>query len=127
MGVEVHLGTAQLIGLSDGSGLLCGEEEETISHIFFDCKFSTEVFLEAYKAINEVIRKMFGNPFPSVLGGDIRLGDIMDEIQKFRKGFKSWRLLCVLFVAICWHLWQEINSRWMVMEVQAITTWGNQS
>lgn len=45
--------------------------------------------MEASRAIGHVLWKKIRNQAfsPAVTGGDIRVGDIMDEIQKFRKNF----------------------------------------
>lgn len=63
------------------SCVLYGEEEESVSHLFFNCKFSREVLLEVYKATNQVIWKK-----SRILAKTSNWRDIMDGIQKFRKG-----------------------------------------
>lgn len=92
--------------------VLCGEEEEKVSYLFFNCIFSREVAPEFYKATNEVIWKKSGLPTPYSAGVEIRLGVIMDQIQNFTKGSNCWRLLWAQLGAISKHLWQERNSRW---------------
>lgn len=70
-------------GTSDISTLdlcvLCGEMEETLGHIF-NCKYSREVLLDVSEAIGRLLWKM-----SSLRISSLRVGDIMEEIQKIWK------------------------------------------
>lgn len=62
--------------------LLCGEEEKTISQIYFNCPYS-RTLLSATEALISAIWRTQNTPIHSLSVGDIRIGDIMEVMDKF--------------------------------------------
>lgn len=59
---------------------------------------------------DDILRKI--SNLPPLAGGNIRIGDIMEAIEKTKKKSNFWRFLWILLETTAWHLWQEGNRRW---------------
>lgn len=63
----------------------CGIVEETVSHLFYNCSLLRQVLRDISAYTGNVIWRKTGVIVPDAVGGDTRIGDIMELIQKLRK------------------------------------------
>lgn len=77
----------------DGSRIICGLEEETISHLFGKCSFTTNVWLKVYNWI----------------GGELELS--ISELKSFFFYFEKVKCktrrtqVAVIWLAMVWNIW----------------------
>lgn len=71
--------------------LLCAEFEETIGHLF-NCAYSEGALSDITSATDNAPWNIASIP-PLNGGGHIRIGDVMEAIEKVSKSLNCWRLL----------------------------------
>lgn len=87
--------------------LLCQNEDDAISHLFFNCKYTRKVVLAIVDTLGQSIWKIFNTPILGSLQTDIRIGDLTEVWQKFLWHSSCWGLLWNI---ISWNEWEAEES-----------------
>lgn len=92
--------------------VLCDCEDETTAHIFFNCRYSRQVYMELLHDQHTLcaIPRMVV-PFLSM--GGLRLGNIIDGINSFTKGSPCWGFHWITLDDFMWQIWNKRNKRYM--------------
>jgi len=61
--------------------MLCGQEIESINHLFFNCSYTRKLLLQLTEYLNYALWKISNSPTPA--HPDIRIWDVTEACQKF--------------------------------------------
>lgn len=82
--------------------LLCGQEIESIEHLFYKCGYTRSILLKAYE--------MAGRLYDLAL--DTNFTSMVNLLNKTIVGSKAWGLSWTLLGIILWCVWKEHNGGW---------------
>lgn len=93
--------------------LLCGEQKETTSHLFYNYYFSKRKLIKMPAITDHTFWRKANSSATGLTYGNIRIGDIMDIMKSFIPSpgaltGNCWRLHWALLGASSWHV-QERN------------------
>lgn len=78
--------------------LLCGDVNEMIAHLFVNCSYVKKIWDSFRTRTNDAFTSMLthGN---QIWGSNVRVGDLIDGIEKFHRKVACWGLHWVGFGA----------------------------
>lgn len=83
-----HLHHVKAMG-TPGAIIVCGEEEESIDHLFYNCSYSRKVLMNVYVVKGFDSWKQVNSPVPGI-GTDLRTGQLMENLQSFSRKSNCW-------------------------------------
>lgn len=81
---------------------LCEREEETMQRLFFNCPYSRNLLLKVINSLNNSIGQIVDKPPSPMI--DIRVGDIMEIIEKFIHKASCWGIHWLALGSLSWHI-----------------------
>ncbi|KMZ70597.1 hypothetical protein ZOSMA_199G00340 [Zostera marina] len=85
--------------------ILCNSSDESPSHLLFNCSYTRSLLLSFTRRSDECLWKVMNAPIPST--EDIRIGDLIEGINRLTKGSPAWGLHWYALSTLCWFSWQK--------------------
>lgn len=95
--------------------LLCEDEDETVAHLFLNCKFSRQVWGEFALRMADAAARIGGR---LIRDRDFRVGDLIVSIDKFHPKLECWGLHWLGLAMFMWHICCERNRQFKARERQ---------